>query len=285
MTLVIARRWGSRIIVMSETMISDRNARTPNAIPGRLKSVVVNKRLTVSYAGLSTQAIDAIRAVWTASLTGPQAIEFLKESSQQYNGEIDYIVCAHDDPESPRLVKIQDGVVFEGADQYWIGDAIAAQEVSRFEIPRATSSKLDLQQEEESEFTERFHQYVRNVGTTNVGGAVVNTLCSPRGHCYQQHALVERWDPIVIPNNEDPAVREVIHRTGITSYAYRVLSAYERGVCLVGCYLDQPSIGFIHDPLHKDEAWLVRADNYTEFTAVLGVREREILGREPVVDG
>lgn len=285
MTLVIARRWGSRIIVMSETMISDRNARVPNAIPGRLKSIVVNKQLTVSYAGLSTQAIDVIRNVWMGGLDCNTAIEKLRTSTEEFNGEIDYLVCSHEDPENPRLTKIKDGRKFEGAGQYWIGDAEAAQEIARFEIPKLLDSNLGLQQQEEYEFTDRFHEYVRNAGTANIGGMIVNTLCSPRGHCYQQHAQVERWDPIFSPNNENLAFWKEIHRTGITSYAYRVFSTYERGVCLVGNYLDQPCIGFIYDPLRQDEAERVSAVDYSAFERVLKHRERHILGREPIVDG
>ena len=48
MTIVAAMKCGERICVMSDTMISDRGLARDNVIPGRLKTIVVNKWLTIS---------------------------------------------------------------------------------------------------------------------------------------------------------------------------------------------------------------------------------------------
>ena len=64
MTIVVAKKLDERIVDMSDTMISDLNEPKNNVIPGRLKSMVINNWLTISYANLSIQAIDAIRKIY-----------------------------------------------------------------------------------------------------------------------------------------------------------------------------------------------------------------------------
>ena len=66
MTIVAAMKFDKRIVVMSDTMISDSNELRNNVIPGRLKSIVINNWLTISDAGLSTQAIDAVRKIYNS---------------------------------------------------------------------------------------------------------------------------------------------------------------------------------------------------------------------------
>jgi len=58
LTLIAALKMSERIVVMSDTAISDRDAIRSNLIPGRLKSVVVGPKMTISYAGLSSQALE-----------------------------------------------------------------------------------------------------------------------------------------------------------------------------------------------------------------------------------
>jgi tRNA threonylcarbamoyladenosine modification (KEOPS) complex Cgi121 subunit len=67
---------------MSDTMITDKGSARDNIIPGRLKSIVINSWLTISYAGLSTQAIDAIRKINKGkNISTKSSIDYLKQVS------------------------------------------------------------------------------------------------------------------------------------------------------------------------------------------------------------
>ena len=274
MTLVAALKMGTRIVVLSDTQIDNRDATRPNIIPGRLKSVVLNEALTVSYAGLSSQAMDAIRSVHRG-LPQPteQVFEALVEASGRHHGELDFILCSHEKPDAPRLVKVSDGLVSEGADFYWIGNQSSASAFSKLELPPVQGSNItEPMSLAEAEFSRRFHEYVYSSRDPNVGGAVVNCLCSPFGHCYQDHAGSMAWDVIVFPDSTDPAEKQGKHKTGITSFSYHVYSAIERGIAIVGLYLEQPEVGFLYAPLEVDDAVQLNASDQAQF--------RELVTRE-----
>ncbi len=141
MTIVAAMKFADRICVMSDTMITDEGSARNNIIPGRLKSIVINRWLTVSYAGLSTQAIDSVRLLHKAkNISTNLALEHLAQVSFDHYGALDFILCSHET--TPRIVKISNGQVFEGADAYWIGSSKAANELSKVEIPHMEYENL-----------------------------------------------------------------------------------------------------------------------------------------------
>lgn len=264
MTIVAARRFGQRIIVLSDTMISDANARADNILPGRLKSIVLNKTLTVSYAGLSSQALDAIRAIHQNPNASVQStIEFLTVTSKRFDGELDFLVCAH--MESAKLLKISSGRTCEGADFYWIGNAQAVSELSQIEVQQAKIENLpDYLCEEEIHFTNRFQTYLREGRCAGVGGAVVNCLCSDCGHYYQDHANAFSWDEVII-GQDDYDQRQKTNKTGMYHFEYNIYSPEQRGQAIVGLFLGQSNVGFIHDPLHYNDAEKISGMNHAEF--------------------
>jgi hypothetical protein len=265
-TLVVALRSGTRIVVMSDTAISNRDAAHPNVVPGRLKSIVLNRTLTVSYAGLSSQALDVIRFIRKRGYGATRAIEELLAASRQHQGELDFLLCSHEENESPRLVKIADSAVYEGASHYWIGNADSARALARYDSNyQHPGNAPDYQSSEEREFTHRFFEYVGQSCDPNVGGAIINCLCSDYGHCYQDHAGVHHWEPITIPDPTPPVVRASLHKSGRASFAYHVYCPAERGVALVGFYMEQPGIGYLHLPLEQDDPVQVSASSEAEF--------------------
>jgi hypothetical protein len=265
-----------RIVVMSDTMISNADAPRPNRIPGRLKSVVINRWLTVSYAGLSAQALDAIRMVARDQrLTTDATVTKLCDEARRLSGKVDFLVCSHEEEEHPRLVKIADGKVFEGHDLYWIGNQNSATNLSRLElVPIKGESGSDYYSLEERLFTRRFHTYLEKTQDESVGGMVINCLASPLGHCYQDHlgAYVER---ITIPDPLAPELRAEMNKAGMNGYyKYAVLTGPHRGVAIVGVYFEQAGVGFVHDPLACDDPQRVPARTQREFHAAVAARSQ-----------
>lgn len=188
MTIAISSRFGERIVTVSDTVILDPNAAGPNALPGRLKSVVLNDRVTVTYAGLANQALTAIRQAWRAlgkGATVADVEELLRSATDTYGGHVDFLVASHI-PE-PRLTKIAGGQVFCGVDYYWIGDPEAANSVSRIAQQFDPMPSTGEVSEGELRFVGAFLQLVANGQRDSVGGMAFVALASPYGHCYQDH--------------------------------------------------------------------------------------------------
>ena len=271
MTLVAAFRSLDRIISMSDTLISNRDSPRPNAVPGRLKSVVVNRWLTISYAGLSSQALDCIRIIRaTRGLTTNQAISLLSAFSTAHNGDVEFIVCSHEEHGTPRLVKIHHELVSEGQDMYWIGDADAARQFSRLELrPLQGEAEGEYYTLEERRFARRFHEFMAANPVSSVGGLVVEALASPYGHCYNENLGVF-VDRVTVPDPLEPTLRAEMNKAGMNGYySYAVLSSAERGEAVVGMYFAQAEMGYIHTPLVSDDAVKVSALTQEEFQAVI----------------
>jgi hypothetical protein len=253
---------------MSDTMISDRRLARDNVIPGRLKSVVISEWLTISYAGLSTQAIDAIRAIYNkGNITTEVALQYLLETSRTYNENLDFILCSHEF--EPRLCKISNGSLMEGARAYWIGSSQAASELSKVPIPDNNCDGLpDYISPDEVIFRNAFSTFMRENSCEGIGGAVIDCLCSPHGHCYNTHAGAFSWDTIIL-GKDDPKEREQKNKTGIFHYEYHVSTTSVRGQGIVGFYLNQAQTGFIYDPVHYDEAMKIHSINLEDFSRLI----------------
>jgi hypothetical protein len=132
MTIVIARQWGDRIIINSDTMVSDRNAARPNIIPGQLKAIVLTPKLSVAYAGRSGKALDTIRKVREAAREGADLrdmLDSLQEATGADSEPVEFLVGSH--YQAPTLYKVWEGRVSTGANWYSIGDHCAADAVMR----------------------------------------------------------------------------------------------------------------------------------------------------------
>jgi len=234
-------------------MISNSEGVSNNVFPGRLKSIVINKWLTVSYAGLSIQAIDAARRLnQTKNLSTDSTIDILREVTEKYYGELDFIICSHEN--GARLIKISNGTAFEGVDFYWIGNSQAVSDVTKAQVKRNPVKNLpDYITEDEIQFTNTFVNYMNNGPCQGVGGAVINSLCSEFGHCYQNHAGAFSWDTIII-GQDDYEKRQELNKTGMYYFEYSVTSSSERGEAIVGLYFAQSNTGYIYNPLIDDDA-------------------------------
>lgn len=132
MTLVIARKFSERIVVVSDTMISDEHATKRDVIPGRLKSVVIGDYLSISYSGFADAAIPVIRdaqRLLRAKRGVDEILALLREHSRQ--GRCDFIVVSH--VTSPSMYKIWNGVISKDADVFWIGNSNTIRTVRQLE--------------------------------------------------------------------------------------------------------------------------------------------------------
>ena len=86
----------------------------------------------------------------------------------------------------------------------------------------------------------------------------------PVSHCYQNHAGAFSWDRIVVgEDNFDE--RQKKNKTGKSHFEYNVCSSEQRGRAVVGLFLQQSNVGFIHDPLRRDDAEKITGMDHAQF--------------------
>ncbi len=117
-------------------------------------------------------------------------------------------------------------------------------------------------------FKNAFHDFMRTNHCEGVGGATIDCLCSPFGHCYNTHAGAFSWDTIIL-GKDDQVQREATNKTGMFHYEYNVCSTSARGQAILGFYLRQSRIGFIYDPIHYDEAIKIVGHDMSEFSRLV----------------
>jgi hypothetical protein len=247
MTIVIARKWGDRIVMLSDTMISDRTAARPDIIPGQLKAIVLTPKLSVAYAGRAGKALDTIRKVRGAAREGadlPDMLESLRQVTGENTEPVDFLVASH--YEAPSLYKIWNGLVSPPANWYWIGDSCAADAVQRRMELQPIMKSGEWYSEEEFRLSLAFEDVVRESTFQGVGGFSFELLGSPLGHCYQNRAGSHFWGTVRSDEIDTPEFRS-FEKTGTAHYQYSMTSSY-RGAGVTGAFLPQIGLGFIYSP-------------------------------------
>lgn len=278
MTLVVARQWVDRIVMLSDTMISDRNAPRPDIIPGQLKAIVLNSKLSVAYAGRATKALHAIRDVRKTVCQGAylqDVLDHLYQATNRNSGDVEFLVASH--YEEPALFKVWNGQISTGADWYWIGDPSGATAVQRAmgSQPIRESGKLDSKEEEELRLSLAFVEVVRESTFPGVGGFSFNLLGSPQGHCYQNYGESIAWDSVKLNEIDTPEYRR-FEKTGTAHYQYSVTSPQQRGAGVTGVFLPQVELGFIYSPLQFDLVLCRPGVTLEELTSEVNQRVAEL---------
>lgn len=259
MTLVVAAQFGARIVVFSDTMISGDHLVRNDIIPGQLKSIILDGKLSVSYAGAVSTGLRVIREakdLFSKNRNLSQVTEFIRSEalavlSTPY--ECDFLIVSH--VHGPNITKISSGSISTGGTRYWIGNSEPIQKLGELEeaIPQPTSIPPHSS---EKEF--RFRQAMMNLllepavhAESKVGGFVIELLASPFGHCYGLFAFQKFWDVIELPQGVTPAQLEN-RAAGMTLFGCHIMGSFYRGVAVVGAFLEQAKLGYIYRPLEED---------------------------------
>src|SRR5271166_1989423 len=105
MTVVLAKRFGSRIEVVSDTMISDSSFGREDAFPGRLKIVALAPDLTVVYAGHSNPALYFIRQLHSHRIKKlGELLTYLKDCTASPDHDVEFLVISHQNEAELRRV-------------------------------------------------------------------------------------------------------------------------------------------------------------------------------------
>jgi len=257
MTIVIARKFGDRILIASDTMITPKSGKRSPTIPGRLKAIIIDWKLSIAYAGLSEPAITAIRNVKLRRNSGEclsDTLEYLRECSR--GGDVDFIVASHDD--GPRLAKISNAIGYFDLAETAIGDTDLVKIVLGRE-DNVRARRQDFRSSGEQRFQKAFTDLFSESGTQltgSVGGLPIFLLASPFGHTYQAGAFVSAWDRVSLGT---PVSGQQIadRRSGMTEWRFQIIDSKFRGLGIIGIGVPMAGVGWVHSPLQADDAFKV----------------------------
>lgn len=282
MTFVAAKRFGQRIQLASDTMVSDPNELRRDVIPGRLKTIILDAQITIAYAGLSYQSMQAIKRAKQVLSDGgtlsdiEQILLSTTEKYKNFENGPEFLLVSHRD--GPVLKRVWDNQVSRNLDQACIGQRDLLSSL----LEREKAEKLSLiphEFEDEGPFSSAFLKLFNGIYISeSVGGFGITTTCSPYGHCYPSFAGVTSWEMITI--GQGVTEQHLADRqSGKTQWGYNISGSKLRGVGVVGAVVLDAGIGYIYAPIHSGDPipWkFERPANLDQHPAILGAFQEEI---------
>lgn len=279
MTIGIAHKFGKRVLVLTDTMITDSRKGGTDAIPGRLKAIILSPTVSVAYAGHSDPALKAIQdARQCLQATGEirSAFEVLIQASASPDHEVEFLLIFHQDGE-PHLQKVTARGITADLESAFIGDAGVVRRVLDLLPSQTGFAQPDLGIEAgEGAFWNAFSRLFVDGGTTivdGVGGLPISMVASPYGHFYSSYAVSTAWDVIDLRVGITPAQHQS-QRSGETAFSFNIMGGRLRGVAALGVAIPQAGVGFIYSPL---------APNPTERLLVDVPRGQEFIDSRPLL--
>jgi hypothetical protein len=248
----MAMQFGDRICILSDSMISDSNTTGNDVIPGQLKTIILNKEVSISYSGLTNKAISKIREIRTnlsKRVYFDEVLESLTEFTANENGEVGFIVSSH--MGIPKLYKIADGQIHYGLDTYWIGsEAAAGRVLHQFSKDELVIADLpNSMTQEEYRFREAFKNAVYEKDLPHAGGLIFDCIGTPRGYRYNSHAMVHAGGRMALDITQDYTAQWAYENSGMESYTLSLVSPDERSLAVTGAFFERNNLGFIYSPL------------------------------------
>ncbi len=221
MTFVVAKRFGDRVYIGSDTMISDSGGSRHDVIPGRLKIIILDAHTTVAYAGLANQSIDAIRRAKQCLSDGGSLLDverILVSATSEFGGKLEFLIASHRD--ECALKRIWDGRTSSNLEQTCIGqrDLLPTLIKKESEIPQNLVSH-DF--EESFRFMSAFQSLFNGTRVSdNVGGFGIMALCRPSSHMYLMAGGAAAWTF----GQQVSAERQLADKqSGMTQWRYLIL--------------------------------------------------------------
>lgn len=253
MTIVIARQFGQRIVVLSDTMITDDGGRAHDSIPGMVKAVVVSEKLSIAYAGNYSASLSAIRSAYDLAETGSgvsEIISLLERAAQ--TADCQFVIASHN-PEAELRKITRQGTTLPllGC---CLGDPKFLDLLPGYSDPAGDDEHEPYGcQVERKLFTDfqRLFTSSSKVLPSGIGGVATFLLASPHGHTYCASASAFAWDAVSLSTGSTSAQLED-RASGMTEWRYSIQSPSQRGLGVVSLYLPQAQMGFIYSPLRDD---------------------------------
>jgi hypothetical protein len=261
MSLVVARKYGKQILIVSDTRLSDAHGKKTSPTQGIIKSIIIDSNLCVSFAGIIDYADNALKSfrkmgINTDSFT--RTVEHFFDWHIRSRKETDFVI-AFGKPHY-KIAEIKDGQCVEAVNS-WIGDAKA---FARFQgyfhnvlaavptpIDTANISLVYVPEPEEEGASDAYSQMLKAIMAVNtdtdmqyVGDFAVPVAYHKGGFQYMDYVYV-----LTNPINWDVMPEEFVLPFGTTEeggYGFNFIGALDGN--LPAMYFLQGSLGILFTP-------------------------------------
>lgn len=182
MTLVIAKICQGYVRVDSDSMITDPNvvSNRNNIFSGVLKTIIINPKMSVSFAGDVEYAQDAIEEIYSQNDFRIEIVKTILLNKNLLSGKTtDFLIVSIEN--QPLLYKIKDGKIDISNQNQWIGDikGFAIFQKHFINNVKSTDPKhiMDIQ--------EKAFDEVVDAGIDGIGGFRITTHLTKNGLEYQ----------------------------------------------------------------------------------------------------
>lgn len=257
MTVVIGQLIGQSIRIHADTALSGGLDGKFEAVPGQLKAIVLDGRVSVAFSNHIDRALFAIGKARDAlhSAGYVALVNVLEEHSTRtdprYDNSVEFLVASHL-PE-PALRLVRDGRASDPGPLFRLGETTFADRI------RVKADELRDHREIASEpampLSAAFSSAITYEGMNpypNVGGVPVSLNASPYGHTYDGFGTTFTTQPEVIDLRTGLTADQLRDRnTGKSEFRVTVMSPSKRGVGVLGVVFAQGNLGFLYSPLRK----------------------------------
>jgi len=256
LTVGLARRFGDRILIIADTMITPiplESAAKNDLIPGQVKAAVLTDDVSVAYAGSVWHAVPALQQAAQIARCGGRTEDIIEPlraisatTTHHKELETEFLVASHRDEVT--MMKVWRGGTVTRNDEFlWIGSSLVAEAIKKLESD--APARLGWPDEFRLNWAaaQFFGDPTRFV-SEHVGGFFITLLASPVGHTYQDMAGATLCNDLHLGSASQD------NGGGMNVYHYQVLHGSWRGAAVLAVYLPQPRLGYLYRPLSLDHA-------------------------------
>jgi hypothetical protein len=273
MTLVVAHAFSDGPRLVGDTQLTAETGR-PNAYSaGALKVVILERGLSVGFAGGALSGQDAVLEVGAKAAAGYNPTEVTRTLRRAADRTGDEFIVATLFPE-PSLTLIRRKSVTLGLANAWIGDRAAFGRFQRYfhgagALPRVSERVRTpiisaAEQDRAQRLAPAMMQVIEDDAAPGVAGFPIFVVPTRRGFKYESVAvLAADHDQEVRP--EDGWVNADWGTAAEGGFGYAVKTPDEPGIGAVGAYFPHGGFGILHYPARYRQAIAFRETTEEEF--------------------
>lgn len=202
MTLIVARIYGEKILILSDTKVSDPFTIRRSPLEGVLKVILPNPHLAIAYAGVIAFAESAIkRTLHFDSIPIGDVISLLEKVNKESNEQTEFVVASLQG--NPRLYKISGGSTEGDLSSAWLGSHLG---FTRYQREYAATPEANPTPERMAEAFERVlsSESIEDVGGYRIAVQVHPDISPPMlvyhmrlsSHNPEEFSVSNDWTPM-----------------------------------------------------------------------------------------
>ncbi len=276
MTLVVARIIEDRILLISDSRITDPNVLRRSSLKGALKAVILHRGLCVCFSGnllIAQDAISKLEVNPNSYFESETIIDQLFQEHRKGDCGADFLLVTLIPNTS--ITRIRRGQIERNLNAAWIGDYDAFSSYQQhFHNSLAQNSCNLLQDQLEqinldvhkifSKMTDAFISVIENNAHPTVDDFIVHISLGLEGFKYLDSLFAFNPNKQTIP----AGVRTPLIFSGSAAeggYSHSIMTPREAGIGAIGVYFFQGSFGALFYPARFDEVIIYKNIGAYEF--------------------